>query len=106
MEVADVVVVMVQVVVAMKRLSWALLFAWVLEMTDQWIQCLKRAMVTLHLMQTLSIVLQFHSLSLLIKAILSRTFHRGAGRRSTQIHSILKAHIEAGEGFNIGASEI
>jgi hypothetical protein len=53
-----------------------------------------------------SIALQFHSLSLLIKAILHRTFLPEVGRLSTQILSTLKAHIEAEEAFNIGASAI
>jgi hypothetical protein len=95
-----------QVVVVLKLLLWARLFVWVLVMIDRWNQCLKRAMVILRLTQMRSTVLQFHSLSLLIKAILHKTFLLEVGRLSTQILSTLRAHIEVEEAFNIGASAI
>jgi hypothetical protein len=95
-----------QVVVVLKRLLWALLFVWVLAMIDLWNQCLKRAMVILHPTQMRSIVLQFHSLSLLIKATLHRTFLQEVGRLSTQIPFTLMAHTAVEGFFNIGASAI
>ena len=63
-------------------------------------------MVTLRPTQMRSIVLQFHSLSLLIKAILHRIFLPEVGRLSTQIPFTLKAHIVAEGAFNIGESAI
>lgn len=95
-----------QVAVVLKRLLWARLSVWVLVMIDRWNQCLKRAMVILRLTQMRSIVLQFHSLSLLIKAILHRTFLTEVGRLSIQILSTLRAHIAVEVVFNIGASAI
>jgi hypothetical protein len=53
-----------------------------------------------------SIALQSHSLSLLIKATLHRTFLTEVGRLSTQILSTLKAHIVVEGVFSIGASAI
>ncbi len=94
------------VVVVLKPLLWALLFVWGLVMTGQWNQCLKRAMVILRLMQMFSIVLQFHSLSLLIKAILHKIFLLEVDHLSIQTLSTLKALIAVEEVFNIGASVI
>jgi hypothetical protein len=53
-----------------------------------------------------SIVLHFHSLSLLTKAIPNKTFLREADRHLIQIHSILMARIGAGEAFNIAEDVI
>jgi hypothetical protein len=105
-EVVVVAVAIPQVVVVMKRLLWALLFVWVLAMIDRRNQCLKRAMVILRLTQMRRIVLQFHSLSLLIKVILHKTFLPEVDHLSTQILSTLKAHIVVEVVFNIGASVI
>ena len=101
-----VVVAVVRVVVGLRHLLWALLFVWVLVMADRVTKCLKRAMAILHLTRIHSIVLQFHSLSLLTKAIPNKTFLKEAGRHLIQIHSILMAQIEAEEGFNIVADAI
>jgi hypothetical protein len=101
-----VVVAVLQAVVVLRHLLWALLYVWVLVMIDRVTQCLKRAMVILHLTQIHSIALQFHSLSLLIKATPNKTFLREVGHRLIQIHSILMARIEAGEVFSIVADVI